>query len=160
MRLRPRRVLPGILALTLLGAMIQQTMSALSLSGTWSRLKAPTATTTDPYSRIDRILARGDTTRASGPLRDPFRFGRANAPVAVSRPRPSERVVVPVRRPSLTAIIWDNDPRASIRWNDRDYSVRVNTLFDEYRVKSISRDQLVLERGGESIVLRLSKKGE
>jgi hypothetical protein len=139
--------------------MVQQTMSALRSSGTWSRWKAPTAVPVDPYSRIDRILARGDTTRPSGPLRDPFEYGRASASVAVSRPR-SERVVVPVRRPSLTAIIWDNDPRASIRWNDRDYSVRVNTLFDEYRVKSISRDQLVLEREGESIVLRLSKKGE
>ena len=159
MRLRPRRVLPGILALVLLGAMIQQTMSALRSSGTWARWKAPAEVPIDPYSRIDRILARGDSIRVPGPLRDPFDFGRATPAVVVSRPHP-ERVVAPVRRPLLTAIIWDNDPRASIRWNDRDYSVRVNTLFDEYRVKSISRDQLVLERGGESFVLRLQKKGE
>jgi hypothetical protein len=58
--------------------------------------------------------------------------------------------------PVLTSIVWDADPRATIRFNGRDYSVRQAALFDDYRVVSITRDQVVLDRLGESLVLRLA----
>jgi hypothetical protein len=38
--------------------------------------------------------------------------------------------------------------------------VQVNTLFDEFRVRSITRSQVILERGGETLVLQLPKKGD
>jgi hypothetical protein len=60
----------------------------------------------------------------------------------------------------LTSIVWDNDPRATVRWEGRDYSVRENSLFADFRVTGIRRDQVVLERGGERLVLRLPQKGE
>ncbi len=61
---------------------------------------------------------------------------------------------VPPALPTLTAIVFDNDPRAIVRWNGRDWDVRQNALFDVFQVVSISRDQVVLRRGDESIVLK------
>ncbi|HET7225678.1 MAG TPA: hypothetical protein VFK69_08155, partial [Candidatus Eisenbacteria bacterium] len=66
----------------------------------------------------------------------------------------------PAPQPVLTAIVWDADPRATVHWNGRDYSVHVNSLFDEFRVRSITQTQVVLERGNESLVLELPRKGE
>ena len=160
MRIRPRRLVTPLVALALFGVTVQQTGSALRASGVWSAITTE-GVAPDPYSRLDRILARRDTTHRAR-LRDPFAYARVAAPVAVHRPatpRPTTPAA-PTARPVLKAIIWDADPRASVYWNDRDYSVRVNTLFDDYRVRSITRDQIVLERAGESIVLRLPHKGE
>lgn len=160
MKIRPRRLVTPLIAMALFAVTVQQTGSALRASGTWSAITAE-GVAPDPYARLDGILARRDTTKLT-PRRDPFTYGRVAAPVAVHRPatpRPTEPAA-PVARPVLKAIIWDADPRASVYWNDRDYSVRVNTLFDDYRVRSITRDQIVLERAGESIVLRLPQKGE
>jgi hypothetical protein len=64
-------------------------------------------------------------------------------------------------RPQLTAIVWvEDNPSATIRWNGRDHAVQVNTLFDEFRVRSITREQVILERGGETLVLQLPRKGD
>jgi hypothetical protein len=41
-----------------------------------------------------------------------------------------------------------------------DYSVRTNTLFADFRVVSITAQWVVLDRGGESLVLRLPVKGD
>ncbi len=54
----------------------------------------------------------------------------------------------------------ENNPSATIRWNRKDRTVQVNTLFDEFRVRSITRDQVTLERGGEILVLQLPRKGD
>ena len=54
----------------------------------------------------------------------------------------------------------ENNPSATIRWNGKDRTVQVNTLFDEFRVRSITRDQVILERGGETLVLQLPRKGD
>jgi hypothetical protein len=139
----------------------QQTVAALRATGVWSRRHAvvPAAS---PYARIESLLGAADTLGNAGVARDPFAFGRA--PVAVAsrpvapRPKPAPP---PPASPVLTAIIWsDANPSATIRWNSRDYPVQVNTLFDEFRVASIARDQVVLERGAETLVLRLPKKGD
>ena len=59
-----------------------------------------------------------------------------------------------------TAIIWDNDPRASIRWNGRDYVVKANSQVSDYQVILIGRDQVLLAHGDESLVLRMHRKGD
>jgi hypothetical protein len=161
-KLAPIRLVAPALALLLLLLMAQQTVGALHDSGTWARLQSSAPPPPDPYSRLDRLLVVADSGTTLAALRDPFAYSRATVAVSTIR-KPTSRPttdVTPVAVPVLTAIVWDNDPRASVHWNDRDYSVRVNSLFDDFRVKSISRDQLVLEHAGESIVLQLAKKGE
>ena len=162
MRFSVRHLIGPAVALLLLFVVLQLTTSALRSSGTWSRWRTSTAPPADPYSRLDQMVTRYQASPLTGAERDPFSYGRAQATaVAVRRPtRVSTPANEPVRLPVLTAIIWDNDPRASVHWNDRDYSVRVNSLFDDFRVKNITRDQLILERAGESYVLQLPKKGE
>ena len=64
-------------------------------------------------------------------------------------------------RPRLTSIVWVPDnPSATIRWNGTDQTVQVNSLFDDFRVRSITPDQVILERGGETLVLQLPRKGD
>jgi len=63
-------------------------------------------------------------------------------------------------RPQLTAILWDADPRAMIRYDGRDYTVRENSLFAEFRVASITKSNVTLERNGSPIVLSLRPRGE
>jgi len=62
--------------------------------------------------------------------------------------------------PVLTSIIWDSDPRATLRYDGRDFSVRENSLFADFRVTSITSTQVVLERNGEPLVLTLRSKGD
>jgi hypothetical protein len=81
---------------------------------------------------------------------------RKQKPAAAVEPPPAP---VP-EEPTLTAIIWDQDPRATVRWDGRDFSVRENSLFADFTVKSIRPTEVVLERGGQQVVLRLAKKGD
>ncbi len=158
MRLDPAKLLGPLVALIVLVLILQQTTSALRASGSWSRSGAAAAAP-DPYAPLERLIARRD---ASPVLRDPFAFARVAGPAAAQRPqqRPKPVAVAPAR-PVLTAIVWDNDPRATVRWSDHDYTVRAGSLFDDFRVMSITRDQVVLERGGETITLQLPRrKGE
>jgi hypothetical protein len=130
-----------------------------------SRSRAPRVRVEDPYLQLDRALSRSLHHPETDRLRDPFAFG-ASAPAAVTGPARAQTVApLPAPppeppRPVLTSIIWDNDPRATLRYADRDYSVRVNSLFADFRVKSITSTQVVLERNGESLVLTLRRKGE
>jgi len=78
---------------------------------------------------------------------------RQPAPVAAAPPAQAPQ-------PLLTSIIWDADPRATVRWDGRDFPVRENSLFADFIVKSIRRDEVVLERDGQQLVLKLTKKGE
>ena len=119
----------------------------------------------DPYSRLEWILARTPPPTAYDRMRNPFAFGNAPQPsTAGTEPRPRrERPAAPPAppRPVLTSIVWDaRDPRATVRYEDRDISVRENSLFADYRVKSISSTQLVLDRNGETIVLTFRPKGD
>jgi hypothetical protein len=60
----------------------------------------------------------------------------------------------------LTAIVYDADPRALVRWMGRDWTVRPGGLFDDFQVTSITRDQVTLSRGSETIVLQRKTQGD
>jgi hypothetical protein len=65
-----------------------------------------------------------------------------------------------VETPLLTAIVWDNDPRALVRWNGREWTVREGGLFDEFQVVRISREQVTLRRGEALLVLNRRNPGD
>ena len=163
MKLDARVLLAPLLAVVLLVLTVRQTSEALKSSGAWRRPASSAARPVDPYARLDRILgqSQGEPDRA---LRDPFSFGAA--PVAEqTRPRqgtPRVQPPPPPPRPVLTSITWSNDrdPRATIRYNGRDYSIRVNSLFADFRVTNITSSQVFLERNGEPMVLTLRSKGD
>ena len=156
MRLTPQTVLAPILAVLMLVLVLNVTLGALRDSGAWQRRRpAPRMMRPNPYAALDHMIATRPAALPAASLRNPFALGPAPvASDAVQRPR---KVVPPPPppKPVLTAIIWDNDPRATIRWKGRDFSVRPNGLFDDFKVVSISRDEVVLERGGESLTLRM-----
>ena len=160
MKLDPGSWLAPLVAVVLLGITVRQTADALHASGTWPR-RAPSAPVRppNPYAGIDRLLARTTPPAETHGLRDPFQFG-AVPRAAVARSSPV--VVVPAQPapPVLTSIIWDSDPRATLRYDGRDFSVRENSLFADFRVTSITSTQVVLERNGEPLVLTLRSKGE
>jgi hypothetical protein len=68
---------------------------------------------------------------------------------AVRRPADAPAPAAPV----VTAIVTDNDPRALVRWKGREWTIRPGGLFDEFVVRSITRDQVTLLRGSETLVL-------
>ena len=164
MRLDPKSLIGPAIALIVLLGVVQQTSSALKSSGAWRARPARAIAPNDPYAVLDQALARpllSTPTQA----RDPFGYTPpAPRPVAVRGPTTPTRVepVVPAPppRPVLTSIIFDADPRATVRYNGRDYSVRENSLFAEFRVTSITASQVVLDHNGESLVLVLRPKGE
>ena len=164
MRIDARALIVPIAALVVLVLTLQQTLGALRDSGSWRRgARARVVQSDDPYTRIDNLLANEATPLSAERLRNPFAFGAAGAPgtpivthagTKWVRPRPAPP------QPALTSIIWDADPRATVRYDGRDFSVRVNTLFADFRVKSITSNEVVLDRNGESIVLTLRPKGD
>ncbi|HUK64947.1 MAG TPA: hypothetical protein VLV15_16530 [Dongiaceae bacterium] len=161
MKLDARSWVAPIVALVVLALVLNLTLVALRTSGVWNRAKVafrPVKVT--PYARLDQVLANRPVPGATASLRDPFSFGPAPQ-VANVTPRVHHPVAPPPPpQPVLTSIVWDADPRATIRWSGRDYSVRANSLFADFRVVSITAQQVVLERGGENLVLRLPVKGE
>lgn len=157
MKLSARSLFEPLVGVLVLALVLNVTLAALRTSGAWSRGKpGPRPERVNPYAPLDRMLADRRPDAPGPAIRNPFEFGGA---VAVASPveGPWRPVVPPpLPKPVLTSIVWDADPRATIRFNGREYSVRPAALFDDYRVVSISRDQVVLDRGGESLVLRLS----
>jgi hypothetical protein len=155
----PGQLIPPVLGVLTLAIVLNVTLGAINTSGAWKRTTTRRAATASPYLRLSRILA--SAAPAPVPERDPFTLVSAAAPTTPRTNTPRVvRVPPPPPRPVLTSIVWDADPRATLRYGGRDYSVRTNTLFSDFRVLSITRDQVVLERGGEQITLRLSLKGE
>ena len=149
-------------ALALFAFIVWQTLGALSASGAWARGgRAPIIAPTAPFAFLDALVA-APRPPLGATMRDPFGVAVA-APVS---PAPGagtvRKPVVPAApaRPVLTAIVWDADPRAIVRWQGHDYSVRSGGLFDDFQVVSITRDQVVLKRGDESIVLQRKPQGE
>ena len=164
MNLSLRTLLPAILAILILVVIGLQTSDALKRSGSWSRSTGPKTPVIDPYAALDGQLARQGQPPEAGTLRDPFAFGGGGA-VAIRREprtgRPSEAVQPPPRpRPVLTAIIADEDPRALIVYEDRNYSVKTGDLFAEFRVVSVNAEQVVLDGGGQRLVLRRPVRGD
>ena len=162
MRFDPARLLAPLAAALVLVLVLQQTLGALRVGGVWGQHRTANAPAASPFTRIEGLLAPTASGLAAV-TRDPFAFGRAPAPVATHRPaapRPAPAPVAPAR-PVLTSIVWlESNPSATLRWNGHDYPVQTNTLFDEFRVLSITRNQVTLVRGGEILVLQLPKKGE
>jgi len=160
MKLDLRPWLAPVLAVVLLGVTMKQTGDALRTSGTWpQRAHSAPARPPDPYARLDRVLDRGAARTETRGLRDPFQFGQAPHP-AVARSAPAALPAAEPLPPVLTSIIWDSDPRATLRYDGRDFSVRENSLFADFRVTSITSTQVVLERNGEPLVLTLRSKGD
>jgi len=163
-KLSIRDLIVPVLAVVVLALTLQQTMSALKASGSWrTRSRGPRLRTEDPYTRVDDLLA--DSAPVSGDIRNPFTYGSAHpATPAVARPvKPAAPVAVtppPPARPLLTSIIYDADPRATVRYNGVDYAVHVNSLFAEFTVTKITANEVTLDRNGETIVLGLRSKGD
>jgi hypothetical protein len=162
-KLSARALIAPLLAALAMAVVITQTVAALRDSGAWEarparRVGAPVES---PYARLDREIGRISQTPVADNLRNPFAWG-TSATARVAGPV-RRRVVKPVPPPVpvLTAIVWDNDPRALIHWGDRDFTVRRGDLFAEFRVTSITRDLVVLDHSGESLTLRRPiNKGE
>lgn len=156
-----RGLIPPVLALVVLALVITQTLSALHGAGAWGTTpKAPPAPAEDPYAHLDRLIAQPAVTPPAGGLRDPFAFGAAPTP---ARPHPTARRVVPPPpppQPVLTAIVWAAEPSALLRWNGHDYTVKIGGLFDVFRVVSITREAVVLDRNGVTLVLKRPMKGD
>ena len=156
MKVSLRSMFEPLVGVLVLALVLNVTLAALRTSGAWSRVKSgPRVAKVSPYASLDQVLAMRRPETGLAPVRNPFSYGSGQiAQTPVIRPRPPLPPPKPV--PVLTSIVWDADPRATIRFNGRDYSVRQAALFDDYRVVSITRDQVVLDRLGESLVLRLA----
>ena len=162
MRLDLARLLGPLVAALVLVLILQQTLGALRAGGVWGQRRTTVAPPASPFARIEGLLAPA-ASQPPATSRDPFAFGRAPAPVVTRKPAAPRPAPVPVapERPVLTSIVWlESNPSATLRWNGRDYPVQTNTLFDEFRVQSITRNQVTLVRGGETLVLQLPKKGD
>jgi len=162
MRLDLARLLGPLVAVVVLAFILQQTLGSLRAGGVWGSRRTATARVTSPFARIEGLLAPAANGLPAA-LRDPFAFGHAPAPVAAYRPAAPRSAPAPAAPapPVLTSIVWlESNPSATLRWNGRDYPVQTNTLFDEFRVQSITRNQVTLVRGDETLVLQLPKKGD
>ncbi len=161
MKLDARSLIGPLVAALVLILTVQQTRSALLRAGHWGPSRRTSGVhADDPYARLDQAIAAAGAALPGGPIRDPFAFG--SAPVAATPHVARPKMVKPPRIPDpvLTAIIWDSDPRALIRFNGRDYTVRSGGQFAEYRVTNISRDRVVLDKAGLPLVLNRPLKGE
>ena len=152
-------VLGPLVALAILAVIGLQTSEALRHSGTWSTKSRPAQVAVpDPYARLEAQLAAPAKAQALADLRDPFAYSRPAVPVRRAPERP--RVPPPPPKPVLTAILSDNAPRAFIRYQDRNYTVKVDDMFADFRVVSITADHVVLDRSGEHIILYRPTKGD
>ncbi len=158
----PSSMLTVIAAIALFALVAFQTWSSLRAAGAWRSAKPViTVAPDDPFVFLDQQLSRSLRPLPSA-VRDPFRYGGPSAPVAATNTTARPKVVIPPapQRPVLTAIVWDNDPRAIINWKGRAWTVHEGLLFDEFIVTSIKQEQVVLKRGDESIVLTRKSSGE
>jgi hypothetical protein len=157
-----------IVALIVLAASVFQTMGALGVTGAFGAGgSVPRPTVAPAYQALDRAIDQRDPHFTLEHLRDPFTFGRYDGdndgddPIILTpRPRPVAVTPVPEARPVLTAIVSDHDPRALIRWKEREWTVREGGLFDEFQVLNITRDQVTLRRGDQTLVLQRKNPGE
>jgi hypothetical protein len=157
MRIEARLLVAPVLAVASLAIVGQLTAAALRISGAWRRPEAAArVTATHPYAALDQALALRSAPAPEAPARNPFAFGGAEVapqPARTTSRRPAPPAPPPV--PLLTSIVWDHDPRATVRWDGREYSIRPNSLFADFRVVSISRERVTLDRNGETLVLTL-----
>jgi hypothetical protein len=164
MRIEPRSLIAPLLAVVVMALTLRQIMSALKSSDVWqTRPRINRVRPEDPFARLDNLLGARIPEVPYDRIRDPFSYVSARpVTVVTGHPQPGPRpqpVVVPPA-PVLTSIVWDNDPRATIRYLDKEFSVRENSLFADFTVRSITSSQVVLERNGQEMVLTLRSKGD
>jgi hypothetical protein len=156
----PETWLPPLVALAVLAAAGAQTVAALRVTGAfgWQTEVVPVAVP-PAYESVNRALDRRDPRLTLAAVSDPFATRAPVARVRIPAVTSVERVAPPAL-PILTAIVWDNDPRALVHWKDRDWTVREGGLFDEFVVLSITRDQVNLRRGDATLVLQRRNPGD
>ena len=156
-----RAVLVPLLALVGFALVVAQTLSALRTAGIWTRgPHGHAALTADPLAGVDALLADGGSARDTL-ARDPFGLLVARAAAPVRRVVARRPIAPPApERPLLTAIVFDADPRALLRWKGRDWTVRPGGLFDEFQVIAITRDQVTLRQGDQTLVLTRKPQGD
>lgn len=169
MKRSPMDLAPGAIALLVLVVLGAQTLSALRVTGSFGvGPHSPRLLVAPAIRTLEGQLAASPKPSPVAPPRDPFSFrpavvenpSGAPAPTAVRvRPTPAAAPVAPAE-PVLTAILFDNDPRALLRWKDRDWTVRQGGLFDEFQVVAISRTQVTLRRGEATLVLQRRNPGD
>jgi len=160
MRLDASKVVPPAAAVLILLLILTQMQEALRLSGAWQKARAEAAAAPSPFAVLEQRLAMPALPSVTI-RRDPLRAPEATTLARTGPVRPVKPVQpAPPPVPVLTSIIFDADPRATVRWDTHDYSVRPGGLFADFRVTSITRDQVVLDHGGQSVVLRLPSKGD
>ena len=159
MKLDLRGWFAPLLAVVLLGVTLQQTLGALATAGAFRASAARDTPAENPYARFDAIISQPHPEPPEA-VRDPLVYGNRRAPVVRRTSQTYTPVPVEEPKPVLTSIIWDYDPRATVRYGGRDFSVREDGLFADFRVMRISQTEVVLERNGERTVLFLRPKGE
>ena len=165
MKLAPRTLIVPIVAAVVLALTLQQTVASLQASGSWQHVvRTPAVRIEDPYTRVDNLFAKDLAPLAADHMRNPFVFGstRPTVPAGVTPNPVKPQAVTPpaAPKPTLTSIVWDSDPRATVRYDGKEFSVRANSLFADFSVRSITATQVVLDHNGESIVLSLRSKGD
>ncbi len=155
-------LLMTLVAIAVFVVVTLQTVGALRASGAWSgHGQLAASAPADPLSNLDRLLGQTDPALATAPMRSPFELGSAPAIAGPVRPVVRKPVVPAApEKPVLTAIVWDADPRALLRWKGQNYTVHRGGLFDEFQVSDITRDQVTLARGNETIVLQRKPQGD
>ena len=155
-----RALLPPLIAIAILVVVGVQTSDALRQSGTWRSAPKPGAhAASDPYASLERAIATADVPVEAAALRDPYGFGRAPQPVGITIRRPV--VPTPPPQPVVTAIVTDAEAaRAILLYEGTSYSVKAGDLFAQYRVVSITADQVVVDDGRDRLVLKRPTKGE
>jgi hypothetical protein len=128
--------------------------------GFGSRARFAAARPDDPYVSLERQLQKADPVMAFGNLRDPFGYVARTTVAPPRRKAGPAPAPPPASQPLLTAIIWDSDPRAMLRWNGHDYTVRTSSVFADYQVVDIHQDRVTLAQHDRSLVLTLPTKGD
>lgn len=166
LKIEPRTLIVPLVAAFVLVVVLQQTSSALKASGMWQHSKSRSKMLVDdPYTRIDNLLgARADAVDPAT-LRNPFGYGAAHAAsaptTATHHVTPTEPAPAPApEKPVLTSIVWAAVPSATIRYDGKEFPVTENSLFADFKVTSITREQVVLDHNGETLILTIPTKGE
>ena len=151
-----------LLGLAVFGLVASQTLAGLGVTGAFGWRVAPVRVEVHAaYRAIEGALEHRDHAPRPGTLRDPFLYSRVVAASSgPSRPRTGTTPARAQTAPLLTAIVWDDDPRALVRWNSREWTIREGGLFDEFQVVRISRDQVTLRRGEATLLLKRPNPGE
>ena len=149
-----------LVALGVLALVVVQTLEGLRVTGAFGWDVAPVHVEVPiAYRSMDAALERRDRAGQMSRVGDPFSYTRGVVRVAAVEATPEPPVAV-AETPLLTAIFWDSDPYALVRWNGREWTIREGGLFDEFQVVRISREQVTLRRGEATLVLHRRNPGE